>query len=162
MSSSPSRHNLQVFQPEDFLSLGPEGGCQLTCNNRLSDGGHQSLARCYSERIHQVFACPKPCEHLLSPYQHLCPKATCGEDCGKCMVKVHDVTLPGCRHIKNNSNCYETQSLATINCTVLVPKQIPGCIHLVEIKCSEDILASDFRYPQPCEVILPCGYQCPG
>jgi len=153
---------IQVFQPDEFLRLSPEGGCQLICNQRLSDCGHQCLARCHSESMHEVFACPKPCQRLHHPCQHLCQKDTCGEDCGKCMVKVDAVTLPTCGHVKDNVNCYEIKSLATIKCSVLVPKQIPGCNHTVDIQCSEDVLAPSFKCPKPCESILPCGHLCPG
>ncbi len=93
---------IQVFQLETFLRLGPESGCWLTCNHRLSDCGHQCQARCHSESMHRVFACPKPCGRLHSPCNHPCQKPTCVEDCGNCMVKVHDVTPLGCCYVENN------------------------------------------------------------
>ena len=85
---------IQVVQPEDFIRLSPEGGCQLTCDRRLADCGHRCHAKCHSESMHQVFSCPQPCERLHTPCRHNCQKQTCGEDCGPCLVSIDEVQLP--------------------------------------------------------------------
>ena len=152
---------IQVFQPEDFAMLSPEGGCRLACDRRLADCGHRCQARCHSETMHQVFSCPQPCQRLHSPCKHLCQKQTCGEDCGLCQVILDDVRLL-CEHSKDNVPCYQTQDLRKIKCTVLFQKEVPGCKHIVETQCSRDVTSVQFRCPSPCETILACGHLCPG
>ncbi|KAL2074450.1 hypothetical protein VTL71DRAFT_8228 [Oculimacula yallundae] len=44
---------IEASRPEDFERRSPEGGCQLICNQRLDDCGHQCLARCHSDSMHQ-------------------------------------------------------------------------------------------------------------
>lgn len=65
---------IEVFEPEDFARLSPEGGCELACDRRLADCGHRCQARCHSESMHQVFSCPQRCQRL---------RDTCGHDCEK-------------------------------------------------------------------------------
>ncbi|PGG95383.1 hypothetical protein AJ79_10093, partial [Helicocarpus griseus UAMH5409] len=51
---------LQASEPLDFEKFSPEGGCQLPCDRRLTSCGHKCLARCHSDRMHEVFKCPQP------------------------------------------------------------------------------------------------------
>lgn len=152
---------LEVQQPEDFIQLSPEGGCLEACNERLTDCGHQCQARCHSTAMHNVFRCEKPCERQHEPCNHPCQKATCGEDCGLCMIKVNNVKLP-CGHVQNRVLCYMTLTLQSIRCNATVQKKVSGCQHEVTVKCSKDVNTKDFKCPTPCEKVLPCGHICPG
>jgi AAA domain len=150
-----------VTEPDDFGRLSPEGGCQLACDRRLSACGHRCQARCHSEGMHLVFACPQPCQRLHSPCNHSCQKETCGEDCGLCMVKLNDIQLP-CGHTKDQVACHLTQDLSRVKCTARVQKQVPGCKHTVQVECWRDVASELFRCPTPCETILACGHPCSG
>jgi hypothetical protein len=152
---------MQAFEPIDFERLSPEGGCQLPCDQRLTECGHRCQARCHSESMHQVFECPQPCQRLHSPCNHSCQKQTCGEDCGPCLVKLNNIQLP-CAHWKDNVPCYQTQDLSTINCAVSVQKLVPDCNHVVEVACSQDVSSSSFSCPTACGIDLACGHPCPG
>jgi hypothetical protein len=152
---------LEVREPDDFVRLSPQGGCMEACAERLTDCGHKCQARCHSKAMHNVFSCEKSCQRRHQPCDHPCQKATCGEDCGKCMVSIDNVGLP-CGHVKNNVACHLTRDLRSIQCQVLVPKEVPGCKHVVGIKCFVDISKDTFKCPSPCETILSCGHVCPG
>lgn len=152
---------IQVSQPDDFARLSPEGGCQLACDRRLVNCGHQCQARCHSESMHQVFACPQPCRRLHSPCNHSCEKQTCGEDCGRCLISFDEVQLP-CGHLKDSVPCYLTQDVGKIECVALVQKQVPECMHTVEIQCWQDATSPLFSCPSACGTILSCGHPCPG
>jgi hypothetical protein len=121
---------IQVSQPDDFTRLSPEGGCDLACDRRLSGCGHRCQARCHSDSMHQVFSCPKPCQRLHSPCNHGCQKATCGEDCGLCMIKPNNILLP-CGHVKDNVPCHQSQGPSRIRCNALIAKKVPECGHII-------------------------------
>jgi hypothetical protein len=123
--------------------------------------GHCCQARCHSDAMHAVWPCEMPCQRQHSPCEHLCQKSTCGEDCGLCTIPIDDVQLP-CGHMKDRVPCHLTQDRDSIYCDVLVSKEVPGCNHTVEIKCSLDINDEKFRCPLPCTEHLSCGHQCPG
>jgi hypothetical protein len=152
---------IEVQQPEDFLQHSPEGGCKEACTERLTECGHQCQARCHSKSMHDVWRCEKPCQRRHPVCDHACQKATCGEDCGNCSIMVYDVGLP-CGHTKNKIACYRTLDLTSIPCEVKVLKQVPGCNHSIDIKCSQDVNKDGFRCPSPCDFSLPCGHPCPG
>lgn len=152
---------LQVSQPEHFAQFSPEGGCREACTERLTDCGHQCQARCHSKAMHDVFKCEKPCQRRHSPCDHACQKSTCGEDCGPCMIPINNVELP-CGHYKNNVPCHKTLDLSNIFCNIMVSKEVPGCKHKVNIKCSQDVDKENFKCPSPCGTLLPCGDICPG
>lgn len=151
--------DIQVFQPDDFARWSPEGGCALVCNKRLPDCGHRCTARCHSTGMHQAFKCPKPCERLHEPCGHSCQKATCGEDCGRCNVKLDNIQLP-CRHYKDAVSCHLTLYPETIPCSVKIEKHVPNCGHKVTVACSRDVESSIFSCPTICGVLLPCGHSC--
>lgn len=152
---------IQVSEPDDFPRLSPEGGCRQACLWRLPDCGHMCQARCHSESMHNVFSCPQPCQRLHDPCKHACQKQTCGEDCGKCLIKLKDVRLP-CGHFKDDIFCYLAQDPGAIYCDTLVQKTVPGCNHTVEVACSLDVTLDRYRCPTPCATILSCGHPCPG
>ena len=152
---------IQVRQPDDFIRLSPEGGCQLACDRRLPRCGHSCLARCYSKSMHEVFPCPQPCQRLQSPCNHDCQKATCGEDCGVCLVLLNNVLLP-CSHSKDSVPCHQSQDTSKITCNSLVRKRVSDCGHVIQTQCWKDVASKTFRCPEPCGANLPCGHRCPG
>jgi len=107
--------------------------------------------------MHEVFACPKPCEQLHSACYHLCEQLTCGEDC---MIELGNILL-SCGHTNDKVPCYLTQDLGQVKCSTLVQKQVPGCNHIVGTECSTDVTLESFRCPAPCSMILHCGHVCP-
>jgi hypothetical protein len=111
--------------------------------------------------MHQVFRCPQPCQRLHSPCKHACQKATCGEDCGKCMIVLDSILLP-CGHLRDGVYCHQTQDLTKVYCKTSVTKTVPGCNHLVEVQCSQVTECASFRCSSPCNIDLGCGHQCPG
>ncbi len=147
---------IQVHQPEDFARLSPEGGCQLMCDQRLPAYGHRCLARCHSESMHLVFPCLQPCQRLYSSCQHGYQKATCGEECGLCMIKIDNLQLP-CSHLKDRV-CWLAQDVSKIKCDILVEKQVPSCGHFVMIQCSQDVASKTFSCSVPCGAYLSCGH----
>ena len=153
--------SIQVSEPDDFPRFSPEGGCRLACSWRLPECGHMCQARCHSESMHKVFSCPQPCPRLHEPCKHACQKQTCGEDCGKCCVKLKDIQLP-CGHFKDGVLCHIAQNPTAIYCNTLVVKKVSGCDHEVEVACSLDIGVDSFRCPTPCVTRLSCGHLCPG
>ncbi|KAH9907356.1 hypothetical protein F4778DRAFT_768940 [Xylariomycetidae sp. FL2044] len=147
-------------EPVDFERKSPEGGCTLTCDRRLEPCGHRCQAKCHSDMMHESFACPQPCPRIRATCDHGCPK-TCGDECGSCMVAIHDTVLP-CGHVKDTLCCYQKQNLSSIKCTVKMQKTIPGCGHSPMVDCNLSVEAKSFRCPVPCEELLGCGHICPG
>ena len=152
---------IEVLEPDDFPKVSPEGGCRLACLWRLPECGHMCQSRCHSESMHKVFLCPQPCQRLHQPCGHACQKPTCGEDCGKCQIKLNNVPLP-CGHFKDDVLCYQAQNPAMLHCSVLVEKYVPSCEHTVKVPCSVDVKSEFYRCPIPCATTLPCGHICPG
>ena len=152
---------IQVQQPDDFAKFSPEGGCREACMDRLPDCGHRCQARCHSKAMHDVFKCEQPCQRRHMRCDHPCQKQTCGEDCGRCMVVLANVQLP-CGHFKDNISCYLTQDLNAIQCSVTLSKTVPGCGHIVQVQCSQDVTEEEYRCPSPCGTTLTCGHPCPG
>ncbi|KAF1930727.1 uncharacterized protein M421DRAFT_99346 [Didymella exigua CBS 183.55] len=151
---------IEVHEPDDFATASPEGGCREACTDRL-DCGHSCQARCHSEAMHAAWHCEMPCQKRHSPCEHPCQKVTCGEDCGACVVTIDKVQLP-CGHSKDQVPCYQTLNRDSIRCDVLVHKEVPGCNHAVELKCSIDVEHEKFKCPYSCSEVLPCGHACPG
>ncbi|SPO02006.1 related to ECM32 - DNA dependent ATPase/DNA helicase B [Cephalotrichum gorgonifer] len=147
-------------EPEDFARRSPDGGCELPCADRVEPCGHRCMARCHSAAMHEAFSCPKACERIRATCEHACVKL-CGEACGPCRVPVKDVELP-CGHVKRTVACCETLDLAKVKCTVMVTKNVPGCMHPVEVECYRDIDSNPFSCPTKCRGSLNCGHECPG
>lgn len=152
---------IEVQQPDDFAKFSPEGGCREACMDRLPDCGHRCQARCHSKAMHEVFRCEERCQRRHQPCNHACQKATCGEECGKCMVLINNIKLP-CGHIKNNVRCHLTQDLGAIRCVVTVEKMVPGCNHTVPVLCHKDVTSDKYRCLVPCSALLSCGHNCAG
>ena len=129
---------IQVREPDDFAKFSPEGGCRDACMDRLPDCGHRCQARCHSKAMHEVFKCEQPCQRRYKPCDHPCQKPTCGEDCGNCIVALNNVQPP-CGHFKDNLSCYLTRNLLATQCNVVVNKTVPGCGHIVQVQCSQEL-----------------------
>jgi hypothetical protein len=100
-------------------------------------------------------------QRLHSPCNHSCQKATCGEDCGLCMIKMDNVRLP-CGHSKDSAPCHLAQDVSKIMCGVVVEKRVPGCGHAIKAQCWRDVASKNFSCPAPCGTNLSCGHACPG
>jgi hypothetical protein len=111
--------------------------------------------------MHNVWRCSRPCERPHRPCGHACQKQTCGEDCGLYMIIIDIVNLP-CGHTKQKVPCHLTRNLSGIKCDTLVEKQVPGCKHIVKVKCSQDVTTEYFRCPTPCTAQLFCTHHCSG
>ena len=151
---------LLCAEPLDFERMSPEGGCTLPCTRRLEPCGHQCEAKCHSSVMHDGLTCCKPCPRIRPDCGHECPKL-CGQECGPCMFKISDVTLP-CGHGKEMLRCHQMSDLAAIKCDVKMDKTAPRCGHTVHISCSIDVTSATFRCPEPCTEILSCGHGCGG
>ncbi|KAK8103629.1 uncharacterized protein PG998_010662 [Apiospora kogelbergensis] len=113
---------IRCSEPDDFSRFSPEGGCSLACDRRLTRCGHRCQAKCHSETMHEAFLCPQPCPRRHDPCSHRCDKL-CGEDCGKCMVPMHNVLLP-CGHFADDIPCHQAQQPSKIICSVEVKKEM--------------------------------------
>jgi hypothetical protein len=140
---------IRVQQPDDFALFSPEGGCCEPCLDRLPECGHRCQSRCHSKTMHDVWKCERPCERRYEPCKHACLKPTCGEDCGICLVKLDDVQLP-CGHSKNNVACHMTQEKHRIKCDTIVEKKVPGCGHIVPVRCGVNVEAEAYYCPTRC------------
>ncbi|KIL87971.1 hypothetical protein FAVG1_08853 [Fusarium avenaceum] len=128
---------LTCSEPGDFALKSPEGGCILPCSRRLEPCGHQCQARCHSQTLHDAFMCQQPCPRVRKTCDHECLRL-CGEKCGPCMVKVHDIELP-CGHIKQTLMCYQQLDLASVICTATADKIVPECGHTITTKCCTSV-----------------------
>lgn len=158
-----SRHRetpIEVEEPEDFLRLSPEGGCDLACDKRLDSCGHRCFSKCHSDGMHKAVACAQPCKLLHPVCQHPCQKL-CSENCGHCMTPVHNFRLP-CSHTMEEIDCWRTLSIETIRCTKSVMKAVPGCGHIVKEACPVDVIDTSYKCPKACSSTLPCGHACTG
>ena len=152
---------IRCSEPDDFSRFSPEGGCSLACDRRLTRCGHRCQAKCHSETMHEAFLCPQPCPRRHDPCSHGCDKL-CGEDCGKCMVPMHNVLLP-CGHFADDIPCHQAQQPSKIICSVEVKKEVPSCKHVINAPCSADVKAKDFHCPTKCTALLgECGHSCSG
>lgn len=151
---------IEIYDPDDFDTASPEGGCREACADRL-ECGHSCQASCHSEAMHKVWHCEMPCQRRHDPCEHACQKPTCGDNCGLCMMEIDNVPLP-CGHTQDQVLCYKTLDRDSIRCGVLVQKEVLGCNHTIDVKCCIDVSHEKFVCPYPCAEILPCGHGCPG
>ncbi|KAK0624972.1 hypothetical protein B0T17DRAFT_639113 [Bombardia bombarda] len=151
---------ISCAEPDDFVLHSPEGGCSLTCDQRLERCGHRCEAKCHSTAMHEAFSCCQPCPRIRETCDHQCP-GLCGERCRPCVVLMDGVRLP-CGHVRDKLECHKTIDLSSIRCSVQVEKEVPGCGHVVAVRCSEDVGSARYRCPTACGVLLKCGHPCPG
>lgn len=149
---------IQIEEPEDFLRLSPEGGCDLPCNKRLDRCGHRCFSKCHSDRMHRAVSCAQSCNLLHAVCQHPCQKI-CSDNCGSCMMPVENFLLP-CGHVLEQIDCWRT--LLPIRCTKLVPKIALACGHAVREECWVDISDASYKCTTACSSDLKCGHSCTG
>ena len=149
---------IEVANADDFSRFSPEGGCALPCHLRL-DCGHACTFKCHSKPRHDTTRCQEPCPRRKDSCEHKCPRK-CGEPCEVlCSANVNNVHLP-CGHIRSQAKCFQAQDLSLINCTRLVEKDVPGCLHTIQIQCCKSNLNSSFRCPAKCGTTRSCGHNC--
>ncbi|GFF38911.1 NFX1-type zinc finger-containing protein 1 [Aspergillus udagawae] len=135
---------LLVSEPDHFLQLSPEGGCNLRCINRLSCG-HACEQKCHSQLLHNAVYCPQPCPRPRKGCTHPCVKR-CGDPCPiRCMVTVYkeDRKLE-CGHSMPTLPCWQDQDLSTVRCKVAVTKTVERCKHEIRVECHEDVKLATF------------------
>ena len=172
-----------ISKPEDF-STRPEGGCQVTCGERLSCG-HSCPRICHiRDSDHSQTRCTKNCNKTFS-CGHRC-RSQCYQckkngTCKPCTEKVEkklpcghivtvncssnvfstpcpvpcDKTLPQCGH-KCQNLCSEP---CTTRCKVPVVKTLP-CEHENKVDCFRDV--GEVTCSSPCGTLLQCGDTCEG
>ena len=154
------RHPEQLLpcsKPEDFQLYSPEGGCFLSCDQRLEACGHRCQSKCHSQAMHEAFFCLQPCQRIRSTCSHACAKL-CGTECGRCTVIVPGTVLP-CGHTKA-VECHQLLNLKSVQCAHKVDKTIPECGHVVTVDCHEDVTLKGYECLAKCGEILPCGHAC--
>ncbi|EAW11252.1 putative NF-X1 finger and helicase domain protein [Aspergillus clavatus NRRL 1] len=151
---------IPVSDPEDFVQLSPEGGCNMRCINRLPCG-HACEQKCHSEMLHNAVYCPQPCPRPRKGCTHSCVKR-CGDQCPtKCMVDVHkEDRMLKCGHSMPTLPCWQDQDLSLVKCAVLVTKTVEHCKHEALVPCHQDVTLPRFRCTTQCSAFLPCGHTC--
>lgn len=151
--------SMEVRSPDDFLAHAPDGGCKLSCVQRLKCG-HACPGKCHSEILHDAVHCLVPCPRPMEGCTHSCPKA-CGDLCPQRCRKevVAHVGLP-CGHTLEALPCWLYQHQDMIHCDILVKKDVPGCGHEVTVSCHIDVNGENFSCPAKCGAASACGHIC--
>lgn len=152
--------SVQVSHPDHFLQLSPEGGCNLPCDKRLTCG-HSCDKRCHSDVLHSAVKCLEKCVRPLKGCDHPCPKV-CGDPCPtKCQVILKDTAVVlTCGHLLSSPRCWQSQDVASLWCSTIIQRTVPGCNHQVKVHCSEDVTAATYRCQVECGHSRPCGHKC--
>ncbi|XP_020600662.1 NFX1-type zinc finger-containing protein 1-like isoform X1 [Orbicella faveolata] len=90
--------------------------------------------------------CGHACRQLCHPRDTKHKNYPCGEPCGR--------TIKGCDHLCSNP-CSEP---CITRCLEMVDKVLPGCGHILKMKCSADL--KDAECKERCDKILSCGHRC--
>ncbi|XP_054995479.1 NFX1-type zinc finger-containing protein 1 isoform X1 [Sorex araneus] len=179
----PETHT-SVSKASDFQKV-PEGGCSLPCEFRLSCG-HVCTRACHPyDSLHKEFQCMKPCQKIICPDGHRCPRV-CFQECQPCQVKVPKV-ISRCGHeqmvpcsmpeskfccqepcpkvLKCGHDCSHLCGEECVRlCSVKVSVKLK-CGHSQQVKCGN---VEDLMYDLPvecttkCDTVLACGHPCPG
>ncbi|KAI2777836.1 P-loop containing nucleoside triphosphate hydrolase protein [Daldinia loculata] len=150
---------IEVAEPDDFIRLSPEAGCNLQCSEKL-DCGHICRSKCHAKPLHRAVKCPEPCLRLKT-CGHSCPRL-CGDNCEeRCstILEGHEVSLP-CGHTLTSPRCWQVEHPGEVKCITRVGKDVPGCGHHVDVPCYEEITEISFVCPARCGQPLPCGHVC--
>ncbi|RCI12169.1 hypothetical protein L249_0774 [Ophiocordyceps polyrhachis-furcata BCC 54312] len=150
---------LSVSQPDHFVQISPESGCNLLCNKRLHCG-HTCSGRCHSDVLHNAVKCLEKCPRLKKGCDHPCP-LPCGEACEeKCLATVEaGVTLP-CGHHRSPAKCWEVQNPGSVWCKVKVTRTVAGCGHRVQEPCHKDVTTASYQCTAQCGSARGCGHEC--
>ncbi|KAI1771545.1 P-loop containing nucleoside triphosphate hydrolase protein [Hypoxylon cercidicola] len=153
--------SIDISEPDDFVRLSPEAGCDAQCS-LLLDCGHACLSKCHAAPLHKVAKCLAPCPRLKKMCGHSCPKL-CGEPCEETcstILQGQELTLP-CGHSLISPRCWETKNPHLVMCRELVEKTVPGCNHRTNVACWE-VITNASVCPAICGEPLPCGHKCRG
>ncbi|KAL4909215.1 hypothetical protein BDW74DRAFT_187491 [Aspergillus multicolor] len=158
-----SRHPnavLVVSEPNDFLRLSPEGGCNLRCTKRLKCG-HACEQRCHSDMLHNAAFCGQPCSRTRVSCAHPCPEL-CGNICPfNCTALVtRDGRKLPCGHLMETLPCFQDRDTTKFDCVQLVRKTVARCKHEISAPCYLDVSASSYQCTSPCGAQLSCGHTC--
>lgn len=64
----------------------------------------------------------------------------------RCQTELTDLDLKlPCGHTANTARCWQAQEPKSIRCAEMVTRTVPGCGHLVEVRCSEDVTTSSMQ-----------------
>ncbi|KAI1908527.1 hypothetical protein LOZ61_003787 [Ophidiomyces ophidiicola] len=149
---------IQVSTPDDFVTLSPEGGCNIKCQSRLKCG-HKCINKCHSESLHDAVRCLERCVRQKAGCDHPCLRA-CGDPCEKeCQVRVSGITLQ-CGHKPNSMACFQVQDPKRFCCMLKIETKVPGCGHKVRELCGNLPLSEEYRCFAVCGTPLPCGHTC--
>jgi hypothetical protein len=147
----------QISDPNDIVSLFPDGGCSRKCTVKLPNCGHMCPFKCHSDfKNHVGITCIADCARLHDPCQHPCVKR-CNRDCGECLVDVGDVQLP-CGHVSKNTKCHMAQHPELIKCGINVLRTVSKCSHIVTVSCSTNM--EKFKCSNICNGQLGCIHKC--
>ncbi|KAI0480764.1 hypothetical protein GGR56DRAFT_664259 [Xylariaceae sp. FL0804] len=151
---------IRVSEPDHFLQLAPEGGCDRACHKRL-DCGHTCISRCHSDVIHRAVKCREPCPRPKKGCDHPC-RLACGDQClPKCLERLENLDLVlYCGHRMSSALCWQTQNPSAVRCEQLVAKTVPGCGHSVRVPCHVLVDAPGYRCDARCDSARPCGHNC--
>ena len=155
--------------------------CYFRVEKPLNECGRKLLLPCYSSPDH--YMCKQPCEKILQ-CGHTCQR-TCGENCDctrpcnkllpcghNCTRHCNSICTPRCRapcrvvkpcnHPCVNKDGVTPKLCSDLcgDCNYLVNKEVPGCKHTINVRCSLE-LSSDMC-DTPCVKLLKCGHKCPG
>ncbi|KAK3386890.1 hypothetical protein B0H63DRAFT_541000 [Podospora didyma] len=151
---------IAVSRPDHFVVFSPESGCSLPCEKRLHCG-HACIGRCHSDILHDAVKCLEQCPRSKKGCDHSCPRL-CGEAChDRCQQQLNNLNLTlSCGHIVSSAKCWEVQDPSSIRCIVQVTRTVPGCGHVVKVRCCEDVNAANYRCNATCSHRRPCGHVC--
>jgi hypothetical protein len=148
-----------ITEPEQFTEVcSPNGGCRSTCDMPLSCG-HTCADECHFDNLeHKNVKCRQPCKKYHSKCGHLCSRL-CYKDCGRCNVRIGDITLP-CGHVLENAECWKNQNKEKIPCNTSIDIVLPDCGHpLQNVECWRAQNQEKFTCRFSIDIILPdCGH----
>ena len=168
------KRKFEIKEPDDFLKYCPEGGCTEQCQYRL-DCGHQCRLSCHLvDPDHEEYDCKQPCSKYCLTTEHPCA-GYCFQPCPPCRVLVLKV-IPSCGHEQIMFCCENPRIVQCISpcskfcsnglhicplkcweqckqCTILVKRKKPNCVHEQEMEC--------YKKPEHEKCLYPCAKTCP-
>eukprot|EP00924_Labyrinthula_sp_SR-Ha-C_P001245 augustus_masked-scaffold_7-processed-gene-18.6-mRNA-1 protein AED:0.40 eAED:0.40 QI:0/0/0/0.5/1/1/2/0/1721 len=158
----------KVSTPSELEGIAVDGGCSLSCQDRLPCG-HACTRKCHpGDREHAEMQCVEPCERVIPKCGHPCPRF-CYQECGMCEEDIKE-TLP-CGH-EIQVKCSQQ---GTKTCTFIYNEfKLPHCEHSMEVTCPESqklrkLLAKEssvnsrylgFKCQSRCGSLNKCGHIC--
>ncbi|KAL4424087.1 hypothetical protein ABPG75_001388 [Micractinium tetrahymenae] len=156
-------HQTTIAHWRDFALHASDGGCHLSCDQRLGCGHAcpRQAGKCHSnDPGHRLARCMKPCLRMHEGCGHPCARL-CWQECGPCCVVVPKTVLP-CGHVAKDLPCHRATSPDSVACPERQPFKLPHCGHEVQTTCSEaaKLAVQPWRCTKPCSALLGCGHAC--